>query len=70
MSIAPLSAKYHLVNTHIDEGQVMTSPMSEIVATREEIMKLMMNLDVSRTSHGIDGVGNWTLKECKEGLVD
>ena len=53
-----------------EEAQTARSPpMREIEVSHQEIMNQLKNLDV-RKSHGLDGMANWILKECREELVD
>ena len=43
--------------------------IQEVVVKKQEIEKLLEQLD-ARKAMGPDGVSNWTLKECKEQLVE
>ncbi|MPC76816.1 hypothetical protein E2C01_071248 [Portunus trituberculatus] len=43
--------------------------LQEIIVHKEEIGRLLENLDV-RKAMGPDGVSGWALKECKDQLLD
>ena len=50
-------------------SEVQQKGMQEVLVQRQEIDKLLEKL-VARKAMGPDGVSSWTLKECREQLVE
>ena len=53
----------------LEEGQQARNGLMEVVVRREEVIKLMENLEENKAP-GPDGVSNWILKECRYQLID
>ena len=53
----------------LDDKKLEGGRLNEVEVSKEEIMKLMENLDVNKAP-GPDGISTWILKECKEQLAD
>ena len=50
-------------------SEIQQRRMQEVSVQRQEIDKLLEKLD-ARKAMGPDGVSSWTLKECREQLVE
>ena len=56
-------------NFGLEDDDINGNVLTRIQVRREEVMKLLESLDVSKAP-GPDGVSNWVLKECRYQLVE